>query len=200
MKTKSFAQFIIGLVCIGFIVVFTGCAGVEFSQTSPEAKDFHPSSIAVLPSTVGSYEASRDIADNMISTKLAKTQWFQNTLDARVLKERMSTEKELSDDVSTYMQKLNTLGVSDIALAQKLKASLESDALFHAYITAWEYGREEGNKVARVGVGLKLVDASTGTVVWKANHELVEDYLVAKPSLDKLFDRLLDDLLERMPH
>jgi hypothetical protein len=54
--------------------------------------------------------------------------------------------------------------------------------------------------VARVGLGVKLVDASKGTVIWKANHELVEEYTLFRPKLNKMTDELLAMLFKEMPH
>ncbi len=178
----------------------SGCASLNFSQTSPEAKDFHPRKLAVLPATVGAYEAGRDAVDMVASSRLAKTGWLAQVTDALTVKGRMISEPELSNDVTEYIQKMNTAGVSDAALAGKLKTGLDADALFLTYVTAWEYGRMEGSKVAKVGIGVRLVDANTGAIVWKANHERVEKYWVSKPALDKILERLMDELLKEMPH
>jgi TolB-like protein len=135
-----------------------------------------------------------------VSKNLAKKGWFENVVDASSIKTRVTSSAEMSNDLSTYLQKVNSLGVSDPALSAKLRASTKADALFLTYVTAWSYGRQEGSKVARVGLGIRLVDASTGTIMWKANHELVEDYWMFRPKLDDLAEELLAFLLEEMPH
>lgn len=61
-------------------------------------------------------------------------------------------------------------------------------------------GRSEGNKIARVGLGLKLIDASRGTIIWKANHEKVEEYWALKPSMEKMAEELMSVLMKEMPH
>ncbi len=177
-----------------------GCASVNFSMLNPGAKEFHPKAIAVLPATVGEHEAARDVIDVVVSKSLAGRGWFENVVDASTLKAQAESAPDLANDLSTYIQKVNTLGISDSALAGKLHGSLKADALFLTYVTAWGYGRTEGSKVGRVGLGIKLVDASTGTVMWKANHELVEDYWIFKPKLDGMAEELLDLLLKEMPH
>ncbi|MFQ5580872.1 MAG: hypothetical protein ACE5FZ_09685 [Nitrospiria bacterium] len=182
------------------IVFIVGCGGLNFSQISPEARNFHPKTIAILPATVGQYESARDVVDVAASKNLANRGWFDNVIDVTSIKAQTSRTPELANDLSAYIQRINTLGISDSEMAKRLHNRLKADALFLTYITSWGYGRMEGNKVGRVGLGLKLVDASKGTIIWKANHELTEDYLLFKPKLDNIADDVLEVLLDEMPH
>jgi len=186
-------------LCLFAAVALAGCAGVNFSQTSPDAENFHPRSIAVLPATVGEYEAARDAVDSIVSRQLTDSGIFDNVVDSAMVRSQMAGSKGLADDMSAYIQKLNGLGVSDAGQTARLKEAFHSDALFLTYVTAWGYGRAGGNKVARVGLGVKLVDAERGTVIWKANHELEEEYWMIRPELGDLSDRLLAMLLDEMP-
>lgn len=179
--------------------LLAGCTGINFSQISPEAKDFHPKTIAVLPATVGEYESSRDVVDSIVSQRLAKTGWYDNVVDALTIKTQVNSSPELAENILKYIQQLNALGISEPTLTAKLRESLNSDALFLVYVTSWGYGRYEGNKIARVGLGVKLIDASKGTIIWKANHEIIEEYWVIKPTLDKMAEKLMALLLEEMP-
>lgn len=186
-------------LCLFAAVALAGCAGVNFSQTSPDAANFHPQSIAVLPATVGEYEAARDAVDSIVSRQLSDRGIFNTVVDSAMVRSQMADSKELADEMSAYIQKLNGLGVSDAGQTARLKEALHSDALFLTYVTAWGYGRTGGNKVARVGLGVKLVDATRGTVIWKANHELEEEYWMIRPELGDLSDKLLGMLLDEMP-
>ena len=194
MKLKS-----IVFIALLFIT-FNGCSGLNFSQLSPDAKNFHPKTIAVLPATVGEYEASRDVIDGVVSKKLTKSGWFTNVTDAQTIKTQLTSSPELSADVQAYIQKMNTLGISDSVLAGKLRESLKANALFMTYVTSWGYGRLDGNKIGRVGLGVKLIDASKGTVIWKANHELITEYTFFAPKLPKMAEEVLAVLLKEMPH
>lgn len=187
-------------VLVFMVTALVGCGGLNFSQISPEAENFHPKTIAVLPATVGQYESARDIVDVSVSRNLADRGWFDNVVDVTTVKTQTLSTPELASNLSAYIQRINTLGVSDSELAGRLRSSLNADALFLTYITSWGYGRMQGNKVGRVGLGLKLVDASKGTIIWKANHELVEDYLLFKPKLDQIADEVLEILIDEMPH
>ena len=182
-----------------FVVILSGCAGVNFSQVNPEAKDFHPKTIAVMPATVGEYESSRDIIEQVISSSLLKTGYFENVVDSTSIKTQVAGSTELANDVSSFIQKLNTIGVSDTEAVSRIKTTVNTEALFLTYVTSWGYGRSEGNKVARVGLGVKLINATNGQLVWKANHEVTEDYTIIKPDLDDMAKDVMRVLIREMP-
>ncbi len=179
--------------------LLSGCAGVNFSQVNPEAKDFHPKSIAVMPATVGEYESSRDIVEQAILTSLLKTGYFENVVDNSSVKTQVAGSSELANDVSAFIQKLNTIGVADKEALSRIKTSVNAESIFLTYVTSWGYGRSEGNKVARVGLGVKLVNAENGQLVWKANHEVTEDYTIMKPDLNDMAKDVMEVLIKEMP-
>lgn len=187
------------IVLLLFVVILSGCAGVNFSQVNPEAKDFHPKTIAVMPATVGEYESSRDIVEQVISSSLLKTGYFENVVDSTSMKTQVAGSTELANDVSSFIQKLNIIGVADTEAVSRIKTTVNTDALFLTYVTSWGYGRSEGNKVARVGLGVKLVNASNGQLVWKANHEVTEDYTLMKPNLSDMAKDVMSVLIKEMP-
>lgn len=186
------------LFCIGILV--SSCAGINYSHVSPEAHDFHPQTIAVLPVIVGNYQSATGVADNAVSQALVNTGLFTDLIDALSLKEQLSASRDLSTDMIEYVQKLNTLGISDKELAQKIADALNVDALFLTYVTSWGYGRLEGNKVGRAGLGVKLICGKSGLIMWKANHEKIESYWFIKPDLAQLSEEVLESLLAEMPH
>ncbi|MBI5642837.1 MAG: hypothetical protein HY954_05115 [Deltaproteobacteria bacterium] len=191
-------KILLALLFISMTLV-TGCGGINFNEVSPDAKGFSPQTIAVLPATVGEYEASRNIVDGVVSKRLAETGLFENVVDSSAIKTQLADSTDLASSMEGYIQRLNTLGISDAAVAARLKDAVHADAFFLTYVTAWGYGRQEGNKIARVGLGIKLVNSSTGAVVWKANHELTEDYMMLKPDLAKLSEKLLSKMLKEIP-
>lgn len=182
-----------------FASFLAGCGGLNFSQVSPDAKDFSPSSIAVLPATVGEFESSRSVIDDLASRKLLETGLFNEVKDSATIKNQVAGSSEIASSMEGYIQRLNTLGISDANVSTKLKDALHADAFFLAYVTSWGYGRQGGDKVARVGLGIRLINPSNGTIVWKANHELVEEYWMIKPDLGKLAEKLLSEMFEEMP-
>lgn len=188
------------LVSIFILMGLFGCAGLNYSQISPDAGDFHPKTIAILPATVGGYEAARDVVDTVVSDNLAKSGWYDKVADTAAIKTQITNSAELAKDIEGYMHKLNTIGISDPSLSSKIRNALQADALVLTYVTSWGYGRMEGNKIARIGLGIRLVDASKGTIIWKANHELIKDYWFVKPDLNKVANELMGIFLKEMPH
>ncbi|MBI4949052.1 MAG: hypothetical protein HY955_02785 [Deltaproteobacteria bacterium] len=182
-----------------FAAFLAGCGGLNFSQVSPDAKDFSPSTIAVLPATVGEFESSRSVIDDLASRKLLETGIFEEVKDSATIRNQVSGSAETASLMEGYIQRLNTLGISDAVVSAKLKETLHADAFFLTYVTSWGYGRQGGDKVARVGLGIRLINPSNGVIVWKANHELVEGYWMIKPDLGKLADKLLSEMFEELP-
>jgi hypothetical protein len=54
--------------------------------------------------------------------------------------------------------------------------------------------------VAKVGLGIKMVDAGTGKILWKAGHHITEKYLLIKPKLNDVAKDLVKKMLAEMPH
>jgi hypothetical protein len=50
-----------------------------------------------------------------------------------------------------------------------------------------------------VGLSLRLIDAATGTTVWKARHERSNSYMFIKPSLKDIAKELADEMIKYMP-
>lgn len=192
---KRFAVFMMAL-----LLALSGCAGLDFSHLDPDAPNFHPKRIAVLPETVGPHESARDVVNIAVSKALSQTGWYEGVVNGEMIKTQTIGSPELSKEILAYIEQVNTRGVSDPDRAAKLGDILKADALLLTDVTSWGFGKENGNKVCRVGLEVKLIDASKGTVIWKANHELVEDYLIFKPKINDVADALLSKMIKEMPH
>jgi TolB-like protein len=59
--------------------------------------------------------------------------------------------------------------------------------------------RKEGDNVGRVGLSLRLVDATTGTTVWKARHERSSSYMFNRPNLKDIAKELAAEMIKSMP-
>jgi len=66
-------------------------------------------------------------------------------------------------------------------------------------VNSWEYVRKEGDNVGRVGLSLRLVDATTGTTVWKARHERSNSYMFYRPYLKDVAKELVAEMIKAMP-
>ncbi len=182
------------------LLPLSGCSGLDFSHLSPDAASFHPKRIAVFPETVGTHESARDVVKGTIKKILNEKGWYDDIVDTGRIKNKSQHPSELSKQLHVYIEQVNSLGRIDPEISRELGRALKADAFFLSDVTSWGYGRLEGNKVCRVALGVKLIDAENGTVIWKANHELIEDYWVIKPTLNDVADELLTKIIKEMPH
>jgi len=102
--------------------------------------------------------------------------------------------------VTGYVSKLVTVSFSDPDLSSKMGSSLRVDALLISNLDFWEYTTLGENKLARVGMGMTLVEASTGAVIWNARHEVQEKYRWWRPELVKVAKKMVDQMIDKMPH
>jgi len=96
--------------------------------------------------------------------------------------------------------KLKTINISDPALSRKIGEVTKSEAFFVINVDFWSYTREDGDKVGKVGLGIKMVESSTGRIMWKAGHHLSESYWMVKPDLPDIAKELVKKMIEEMPH
>jgi hypothetical protein len=67
-------------------------------------------------------------------------------------------------------------------------------------VDVWEYTMLGGDKIARVGISLRLVDTKSGKTMWKAGHQVTEEYRFLKPELTSLGRSMVRKMVDRMPH
>lgn len=90
-------------------------------------------------------------------------------------------------------------GQSDKESAIKLGKALNVESFLILRVNAWEYARKEGDNVGRVGMTLRLIDATTGATIWKARHEKASSYMFFKPNLKEVAAELTDEMIQYMP-
>jgi len=196
MMEKFFTRFIMVIAVLSAIA----CGGLQFSQLDPAAKNYHPKRIAVFPADAGAYEEARNPVEQVVSDVLKDKGWFTNVTDAASLRLQIQSNEVLSKTMTDYMSKLQTLNYSDSALTQKIGEQAQADAFLLVTVDYWNYAVEKEKKLAKVSLGLKLIDAETGKIMWKARHNLSESYMLLKPELSKVARSVINDMLKEMPH
>lgn len=181
-------------------VMLSACGGLRYSQVAPDAQDFKPKSIGVLPVDAGAYEEARGVADQILSGVLVKKGWFANVVSPDKMKSQMDHNSKLRDMVVDYLTKLETVNFSDPILSKSIGESYQMEAFLVVNIDFWNYTVEGSDKVAKVGFSVDLVEAKTGKIVWKAGHHEVEDYWLVKPDLSKLAKKVATMMIDEMPH
>jgi len=196
MITKLCTRFIVML----FVFSTIACGGLRFSQADPAAKDYHPRRIAVFPVEVGTYEEARGAVEQIVPGVLIERKWFTDVTDTASLTRQLQANEELRKAMTDYLSKLNTLNFSDSGLSQKIGELAKIDAFLLVSVDTWNYTVEKDKKVAKVSVGMKLIDAATGKIMWKAGHHIAESYMLLKPELSKVARNLANDMIDYMPH
>jgi hypothetical protein len=196
MITKLCGRFIVIL----FVFSFIACGSLRFSQSDPTAKDFHPQKIAVFPVDVGNYEEARSAMEQIVPGVLTEKKWFTDITDTASLTRQLQANEELRKAMTDYLSKLQTLNFSDANLSKRIGELARIDAFLLVSVDIWNYTVEKDKKIAKVSMGMKLIDASSGKIMWKAGHHLAESYMLLKPELSKVARKLADDMIDYMPH
>jgi len=186
-----------GWVGVGLLVL-TGCGGLQEVWEGPTAGAFKPKTLAVLPPMVGAFESAREASQQALVSALIKTGRYESVIPSDQVNAAF-TAKEASDLLAAYYSKLDTTGQSDPGLAVQLGRLVQAEALLVSKVNNWEYGRAEGDSFGKVGIGLRLIDASHGAIVWKGRHEKVKTYMVFKPALKDIAEDLSEYLVKYMP-
>mgnify|MGYP001581562073 CR=1 FL=1 len=186
-----------GVVGIGLLVL-TGCGGLQEVWEGPSAATFKPKTIAVLPPMVGAYEGARESSQAVLVSVLSKSGRYESVVNPDQVNGAFSA-KEASDLLAAYYSKLDTTGQSDPGMAMKLGQLVQAEALLVPKINNWEYGRAEGDSFGKVGMGVRLIDAATGAIIWKGRHDKVKTYMMFKPALKDIAEDLSEYIVKYMP-
>ena len=176
-----------------------GCSSLLYSRTAPEARDFHPQRIGVLPVDAGPYEEARGILDDLIAAELVKRKWFQSVIAGDAVRRGFESGDELKKAAFDYLAKLKALSFSDPELSRRTGDLMQVDALLIVRIDFWQYTTDGKDKFAKVGMGMDLVDVKSGLIVWKASHHILEDYWLVKPELPGVAKKLTALMIGEMP-
>jgi hypothetical protein len=176
-----------------------GCGSLRYNTVAPEAKDFHPKRIGVLPVNLGSFAEAQGIIDQAIVGALTEKGWFSRVVAENALIKHSGAKPELQDAITGYLDKLDKLNYSDPELSRKIAELSQVDALLIVSLDYWNYLKDVDYKIAKVGLGVRMVNAKTGKLVWEARHLQEDKYLVIKPELSDVAKSLMKEMAGFMP-
>jgi hypothetical protein len=185
-------------LCLLLLVV-AGCGGLQEVWEGPGAKMFRPQAIAVLPPMASQYDNAREDIQGVLSEALNKTANVERVVSPENVTDIFQASKEAFDALVFYFSRLEMTGQSDKDSAVKLGKALNVDSFLVVRVNSWEYMRKEGDNVGRVGLSLRLIDATTGITVWKARHERSSSYMFYRPNLKDIAKELADEMIKAMP-
>lgn len=198
MRRNSAAALVAATVLTVWLLA--GCEGLRFVQTAEEAKDFHPKSIGVLPADVGIYRDAQGKVDGIITEVLTGTKWYVTVVGGEEIRRRIEANEDLRKSVDVYLAKLRELNFSDPELCKAIAELCGIEALLIPTVDVWEYTMLAGDKVARVGISMRLVDTRTGKTMWRAGHQVTEEYRFLKPELTGMGRSMVRKMIDKMPH
>ena len=186
-------------VTMFLLLALAGCGTIRYSEVAPEAKDFHPKRIGVFPVDVGTYEEARGVIDQIIAGVLVDTNWFTAVVAADAISRQMQSSEELRKVFLGYMSKLKAVSYSDADLSRKLGEMIKVDAFLLVNVDYWNYTIEKGDKIAKIVMDVKMIDAASGKIMWTAGHHEVEEYILMKPALPDVAKSLVKRMIREMP-
>ena len=182
-------------------LVISGCGSLlRYSEVAPEAKDIHPKRIGVLLADLGTNGEARGVIDDIITGDLAGRKWFEDVVAADTISRQIQGNEEHKKAVADYLAKLKMVNFSDPELSKKIGELAQVDAFIIVNLDYWQYTMEKTEKIAKVGVSVKMIDVNTGNVLWKASHHEIETYNWIKPELAKIAKKLVGIMMDGMPH
>jgi hypothetical protein len=187
-----------GMVVLALFLL-SACGGLRYSQVAPEAKNFHPKKVAILPADVGTYEEARGNVEQIFTGVLVDKKWFADVVDAATIGNQLQSNEEYKRTVLDYLVKLKTINASDSELSKKIGETSQVDAFFVINVDFWNYTKENDKKLGKVGLGIKMIEASTGKIMWKAGHHQAESYVLIKPDLANVAKDLIKTMVGEMP-
>ena len=196
MLSRTYAQTV---VLVGLVLLLNGCGGLQEVWEGPGARVFRPQSIAVLPPMASQYDSAREDIQEVLAVALTRQGRIERVVSPENVTDIFQASKEAFDSLVFYFSRLEMTGQSDKDSAVKLGRSLNVDSFLVVRVNSWEYVRKEGDNVGRVGLSLRLIDATTGTTIWKARHERSNSYMFIKPSLKQIAKDLADEMIKYMP-
>jgi len=197
MYARSYRCFRVAACLIPLLIA--GCGGLQEVWEGPGAKQFRPQAIAVLPPMASQYDSAREDIQDVLSGALTKTANVERVVTPESVTDIFQASKEAFDSLVFYFSRLEMTGQSDKDSAIKLGKALNVDSFLVVRVNSWEYIRKEGDNVGRVGLSLRLVDATTGTTVWKARHEKSSSYMFFRPNLKDVANELAREMIAYMP-
>lgn len=181
------------------LMLLAGCSGLQEAWEGPGAKGFAPQAIAVLPPMASQYDSAREDIQEVLAVALRRQGHIERVMLPESVTDIFQSSKPAFDSLVFYFSRLEMTGQSDKDSAMALGKALTVDAFLVVRVNSWEYIRKEGDNVGRVGLSLRLVDATTGTTVWKARHERSSSYMFFKPNLKDIAKELALEMISYMP-
>jgi len=183
------------------MLTMTGCASINYNEIAPNAGAFKPKVAVVLPAIKmpEGVEQEVDKVVKAIYDAAVATKRFDRIIDPMDARFQMFNNRELQDAVMSYTAKLRSLGVSDKDSCRKIGEIFQVDTIIVGDVGKWGHVKYADEKAGEVGMAIKMVDAATGSIYWKASHTAKKTYSLFKPDLVDMAAELAKKIFDYMP-
>jgi len=123
------AHFYVGIGIVLLTAVLTGCGGLQEAWEGPGASAFRPSSIAVLPPIIGALEGSREIAHEVVTAALKKSNRFAIVLEQEQINDFLINSNETRETFAKLLSTLESTGLSEQEAAVRLGKAFKVESL-----------------------------------------------------------------------
>jgi hypothetical protein len=195
VTTKTAITTVIAILCLGIL----GCGGLRFSEISPDARDFHPRRIAVLPADTTAFADAKGVVDRLFAEALVERQWF-DVVGGEAIGRRLESDEAFRKAVAGYLAKRANVSFSDPELSGRIGGLTGTDAFLLVRVDYWNYMTENDKKLAKVSLSVTMVEAKTGKALWTAAHHKISEYLIIRPDLPDVAKDLIREMIGYMPH
>jgi hypothetical protein len=144
--TKTGITAIIAIVCLGIL----GCGGLRFSEISPDARDFHPRRIAVLPADATAFADAKGVVDRLFAEALIERQWFSEVVGGEAIGRRLESDEAFRKVVAGYLAKRANVSFSDPEMSGRIGGLTGTDAFLLVRVDYWNYATEMDKKDQRI--------------------------------------------------
>jgi hypothetical protein len=188
------------VVPIILLLGILGCGGLRYSEVSPDARDFRPRRIAVLPADTRVFAEARGDIDRLFAEVLSERKWFDDVIGGEAIGRRLGSDEAFRKVVTDYLDKLGNVRYSDPVLSGRLGELTGAEAFFLVRVDYWNYATENDKKIAKVSLSITLIEAKTGKTIWTAGHHRISDYVIIRPDLPDVAKDLIREMIGYMPH
>jgi hypothetical protein len=193
--TKTGITAVITILCLGIL----GCGGLRFSEISPDARDFHPRRIAVLPADTTAFAEAKGVVDRLFAEALIERQWFSDVVGGESFGRRLESDEAFRKVVAGYLAKRANVSFSDPELSGRIGELTGAEAFLLVRVDYWNYTTENDKKLAKVSLSITMIQAKSGKVLWVASHHKISEYLIIRPDLPNVAKDLIREMIGYMP-
>lgn len=177
-----------------------GCGGLRYSEVSPEAQDFHPRRVAILPADSMAFAGAGSDVDRLFFEALSERKWFADVVGGEAIGRRLKSDEAFRQVVTDYLAKLANVSFSDPALSGRIGELTGAEAFLLVQVDYWNHTVENEKKIAKVSLTIRMIEVKTGKIFWMAVHHKISDYLIIKPELSDVARDLIREMIGYMPH